>query len=259
MKSTRHKAVAIVQARMGSTRLPGKVLRPLCGRPMLARVIERLQMSTMLRQVVVATTCLPQDNAVAELAKVEGVGVFRGEEADVLGRYVGAAQVFHAETVVRVTADCPLIDAGVLDQVVDRYWADADNLDYVSNIIERTYPRGLDVELIPTHVLEHLNRISTSAVEREHVTLKLLRQRERYRIAQVCNASDYSYHYWTVDSEQDLQLVEEIYKILYPSQPHFGWLDVLEVFQVRPELFEINRVQATENDPKMRAMDKGVA
>lgn len=253
------RVVAIVQARMGSTRLPGKVLRLLCGGPMLVRVIERLRLSKLLHQIVVATTSLPQDNPVAKLADEVGAEVFRGDEADVLGRYVGAARSAQADVVVRVTADCPLIDPTVVDQAVAMYLAGGDELDYVSNTIERTYPRGLDVEVFPRRVLEHLNVVSTSAPEREHVTLHLLRRCEHYRIVHVLNDVDYSHHYWTVDSEQDLQLVEQIYEALYSTKPSFGWSDVLALFEARPELFQINQAHAVVSDARMRALDAGIA
>jgi len=252
------RVVAIVQARMGSARLPGKVLRLLCGRPMLARVIERLRLSKWLHQIVVATTSLPQDNPVAKLADEVGVEVFRGDEADVLGRYVGAARSAQADVVVRVTADCPLIEPTVVDQAVAMYLAGGDELDYVSNIIERTYPRGLDVEVFPRRILEHLDVVSTSAPEREHVTLHLIRQREHYRIAHALNEVDHSHHYWTVDSEQDLQLVEQVYQALYSKKPSFGWSDVLALFEARPELFQINQADAAVRDARMRALDAGV-
>lgn len=249
--------VAIVQARVGSTRLPGKVLRPLLGRPMLARVIERLRMSEVLHRVVVATTHLPHDDEVARVAQEEGAGVFRGDETDVLGRYVGAARAFDADVIVRVTADCPLIDAGVIDQVVSRHLTRSDQLDYVSNTIERTYPRGLDVEVLPRRVLEHLDRVSDSPPEREHVTLHLLHHQDRFRIDQVRHPIDHSTHYWTVDTEEDFQLVAHVYEALYPTRPRFMWTDVLQLFETRPELYEINRMQAAVNDAKLRALDRG--
>ena len=249
--------VAIVQARVGSVRLPGKVLRPILGRPMLARVIERLCLSETLRRVVVATTRLPYDDAVAQVAQGMRAGVFRGDEADVLGRYVGAARAFHADVIVRVTADCPLIDPSVLDQVASAYLAHAEDLDYVSNTVERTHPRGLDVEVFPLRVLEQLDRVSRSAAEREHVTLHVLHHPDRYRIAQVRHPVDHSAHYWTVDTEADFQLVEAVYEALYPTQPRFGWTDVLQLFEARPELFEVNRLQALVNDARLRAIDRG--
>lgn len=248
--------VAIVQARAGSTRLPGKVLRPILGRPMLARVIERLRLSETLHRIVVATTDLPQDDAVARIATEMGVGVFRGDEADVLSRYVDAAREFQADVIVRVTADCPLIDAQVLDQIVSTYLARVAELDYVSNTIKRTYPRGLDVEVFPWRTLDRLDRVSRSAAEREHVTLHVLHHPECYRIAQVRHPLDHSAHYWTVDTEQDFQLATAVYEVLYPAQPRFGWTDVLRVFEARPELFEINRVQAMVNDARSRAIDQ---
>lgn len=250
------RVVAIVQARVGSTRLPGKVLRPLLGRPMLARVIERLRISEVLHRVVVATTQLPHDDEVARVAQEEGASIFRGDEADVLGRYVGAARAFDVDVIVRVTADCPLIDAHVLDQIVATYLARAGELDYVSNTIERTYPRGLDVEVFPRRALESLHRFSRSPLEREHVTLHLLHHPDRYRTAQVRYPLDHSDHYWTVDTEEDFQLVTAVYEALYPTRPRFSWTDVLQVFEAQPELFDVNRKRAIVHEARLRAIDQ---
>lgn len=247
---------AIVQARTGSTRLPGKVLRPLLGRPMLARVIERLLRAKTLSGVVIATTTLPQDEPLARLCGEMGIPAARGDEADVLGRYLAAADSVGARVVVRVTSDCPLIDPEVLDRLVATFLAAPDALDYVSNTIERTYPRGLDAEVLPRRVLERLGRDSRSAEEREHVTLHLLRHRDRYRIAQVRADADYSGHYWTVDTEEDFRLVERIYEEIHPRRPAFTWEDALALVEARPELSLINRRQSIVNEMKHRAIDR---
>lgn len=250
----RLRVVGIVQARMGSTRLPGKVLRPLAGQPMLARVLERMRQASTLHQIVVATTGLPADDAVAALASAQGAGVFRGDEADVLSRYVGAAASCRAEVIVRVTADCPLLDPGVLDQAVTAYLAQPDRLDYVSNTVERTYPRGLDVEVFPRRILEHLDQASRSPEEREHVTLHLLRYRRRFRIEQVRAPTDYSAQYWAVDTEADVRLMEQVYAALDPARPQFRWMDVVELFRARPQWRQIDRSDAALHDARLRAL-----
>lgn len=248
------RVVGIVQARMGSARLPGKVLRPLAGQPMLVRVLERMRQASTLRQIVIATTVSPQDDAVAAMAAAMDIGVFRGEEADVLARYVGAAASCRAEVIVRVTADCPLLDAGVLDQAVSAYLAQPDRLDYVSNTVERTYPRGLDVEVFPQRILEQLDQASRLPEEREHVTLHLLRHRRRFRIAQVRAPADYSAHYWAVDTEADFRLMEQVYAALDPARPQFGWMDIVDLFRAHPQWWEINRPQAELHETRLRAL-----
>lgn len=248
------RVIGIVQARMGSTRLPGKVLRPLAGQPMLARVLERARQASTLHGIVVATTGSPADDAVAALAEAQGAGVFRGDEADVLGRYAGAAASCRADVIVRVTADCPLLDPGVLDEAVAAYLAQPDRLDYVSNTVERTYPRGLDVEVFPRRILERLDQASRLPEEREHVTLHLLRHRRRFRIAQVRAAADYSAQYWAVDTEADVRLMEQVYAALDPARPPFRWMDVVDLFRAHPQWRQIDRPEAALHDARLRAL-----
>lgn len=251
------KTVAIVQARMGSTRLPGKVLRPLGGRPMLTHVVERLRHARRLAGVVVATSTLAQDDPIVPVATDAGAEVFRGDEQDVLGRYVGAAEMFRADVIVRVTADCPLIDPDVVDEAVGLYAVTPDELDYVSNTMERTYPRGLDVEVFPRRILIDLHGCSTSADEREHVTLHLLHHPDHYRVAHVRSVENHARHYWTVDTAADFELMERIYEALYAANPCFGWRDVLRAFETRPEWHGLNRASAEEGERRLQAIDRG--
>lgn len=251
------RVVCIIQARMGSSRLPGKVLLPLLGRTMLERVIERVALAKTVSAIVVATSDQQSDDCIASVGSESGVTVFRGDEADVLGRYAGAARVSGAEVIVRVTSDCPLLDPGVLDEIVSAYVKNPDGLDYVSNTIERTYPRGLDVEALPMRVIEHLEHVAPSMEEREHVTLHLLRNQAQFRIAQVRYPIDCSDHYWTVDTAQDFRLVERIYEGLYPRNPLFSWTEVLALFRTFPDLYGINRSEAELKEARLRAIDRG--
>jgi spore coat polysaccharide biosynthesis protein SpsF (cytidylyltransferase family) len=164
------RTVAIIQARMGSTRLPGKVLMDLAGEPMLVRVVNRVRRAERLDEVVVATTASPSDDPIFEGCRQRGWAVERGSEKDVLDRYYRAARAHHADVVVRITADCPFVDAGLIDQVVGAFLGGG--YDYVSNVLEpRTYPRGLDVEVFRFSALEKAWQEDRDPSWREHVTL----------------------------------------------------------------------------------------
>lgn len=231
------RVVAIVQARMTSSRLPGKILQPIGGRPMLYWVIHRLRAATTLDDIRVATTDLSTDDATAALCAELGVPVFRGDENDVLDRYTQAARVARADAVVRITSDCPLIDPALVDQVVERFLADAP--DYVSNSLVPGYPRGLDVEAFSRDALEKSWSEARQPFEREHVTPFLYRNPDRFKILSVTAASDHSGHRWTVDTQEDLDLVREIHARLPPDS--FRWEDVLEILEREPALADINR------------------
>lgn len=212
--------LTILQARMSSTRLPGKVLRPLMGEPMMARQIERLRRADHMDDLVVATSVEPGDDAVAAWATDLGCRVHRGPLDDVLGRYVGALRAFGpADHVVRVTADCPLTDWRVFDQVVKLHLESG--ADYTSNTVERTYPKGLDVEIVKAKLLEVADAEGQDAYEREHVTPFFYRRPERFRIAQLTQSVDQNLWRWTVDTAADFAFTEHVYRTLYPANPAF--------------------------------------
>lgn len=197
---------------MNSSRLPGKILMPLRGQPMLARQLQRLKGTANLDEIVVATTVDAADDPVVALARLEGVAWFRGDEHDVLHRYLGAARASRADVVVRMTADCPLIDPAVTDRVVEAVCEPG--CDYASNVIRRTYPRGLDVEAFHRDVLERMARLATSSPAREHVTYFVHREHpELFLLRNVADVEDHSDLRWTVDTEADLALVRAIYEL----------------------------------------------
>ncbi|MFW6175182.1 MAG: cytidylyltransferase domain-containing protein [Acidobacteriota bacterium] len=231
--------VAIVQARMGSTRLPGKVLAEIEGRPMLSRVLGRLGRARTLDAVVVATSTEPGDDPVAELGRELRVPVFRGSEEDVLDRYAGAARQLAADAVVRVTADCPLIDPQVVDRVVQRFRESG--ADYASNTLKRTYPQGLDVEVFRREALEQAAREAREPWERAHVTPYLYHHPERFALVSVTHDRDLSRHRWTVDTREDLKLVRALYR--RADDPYAGWQELLRI---------------AESDPSLRAINAGV-
>lgn len=232
------KTVCIIQARMGSTRLPGKVLQPLLDKPLLFWDVYRVKKARLIDEVLIATTTDSRDDAIVELCNSAGWGYFRGSEDDVLDRYYQAAQKQHAGVVVRVTSDCPLIDPQVLDYILAGFYAAAPAVDYASNSIMRTYPRGLDTEVFTFAALETAWREDNSSW-REHVTPFIYNHPERFRLLPVTNPTDYSHHRWTVDTPEDYELVRRIYE--HFGHGEFGWRDVLDVLDQHPDWVAINQ------------------
>lgn len=229
----------IVQARMSSTRLPGKVLADISGAPSLQRQLERLYRCTQAQAVVVATSDDPSDDPIARLCAEQSVPLHRGSLHDVLARFAGAAEAFGTTLAVRVTADCPLIDPQILDQTVHLHLRDGNQ--YTANALERRYPKGLDVEVIDVDALRLANKQAVEPYDREHVTSYFYRHPERFRIGQLRNPLDLGDLRWTVDYPQDLEFVRQVFAALYPSQPAFGMADVLELLRRQPQLSQINQ------------------
>lgn len=231
------KRVLVLQARTTSTRLPGKVLMDLGGRPMLARQLERLARCRRVDEVVVATTVNAADDPVVALAEEAGVRWYRGSEADVLARYAGAAREAGAELVVRSTADCPLIDPEVVDRVVETLEGERAVLDYVSNVVRRTYPRGLDVEALWRDTLDRVDRMATSGPAREHVTWFIYRERpELFAIGSVTDVEDHADLGWTVDTAEDLERVRAIFAHLGLGSAWVPYPEAVRAVRARPEL-----------------------
>ena len=232
------KVAAIVQARMGSTRLPGKVLLDIAGKSMLARVAERLSHAQSLDVVLVATTDSPHDDVIVEECQRLSVAVFRGQEDDVLDRYHQAARSIAADVVVRVTSDCPLIDPEVTDKTIRAFLAERP--DYASNVLVRTYPRGLDTEVMTAQALAQAWREADQAYQRAHVAPYIYEHPEKFKVLSVTGEQDYSQHRWTVDTPADLGLVRTIYERLGWSG-EFSWRDVLALISDQPDLAALNR------------------
>ena len=235
------RTVITIEARMRSSRLPGKVLLPVLGRPMLARMIERLRRVRRADGIVVATTTDPADDPIAALAAEVEVGCFRGSEADVLDRVLRAAQSVGAERIVETTADCPLIDPDVIDRMIEAF--DAGAVDYCANVLAPTYPRGLDVQVFPVAVLADVARRTDDPADREHVSLYIYEHPERYRLLNVASGLPpaAAEHRLTVDTEEDLSLVRHIYGALYPANPAFGLREILDHLAANPECALINQ------------------
>lgn len=227
----------VVQARMGSSRLPGKVMREIAGRPMIDRVVDRARSIPGVDALVVATSTEQGEAPLVEHLRDRDVLVHRGPEEDVLARFVGAARSVNADVVVRITGDCPLLMPEVSGRVLARFRSG--DCDYASNILERTYPRGLDTEVLGVDTLAAADREASDPADREHVTLYVRRQPVRFRLCSVTASKDRSDLRWTVDEEPDLELVRRVSELLKGGEPA-GYREVLTLFEERPELRDMN-------------------
>jgi spore coat polysaccharide biosynthesis protein SpsF len=234
------KTIIIVQARMTSTRLPGKVLLPVLGKPLLEYQIERLQRVTLADEVVIATTVNPTDQPIVDLCDRLGTSVYRGDEADVLSRYYEAACTYGASVIVRVTSDCPLIDPQIIDTVIQHYLDHQPTTDYVSNTLRRTLPRGMDTEVFSMQALTEAYQEATVQPDREHVTPFIHQQPDRFTMTPVIYDDDQSQHRWTVDTPEDFALIQKILVALYHNCPKFTLADCLNLLKQNPEWRLIN-------------------
>lgn len=231
------KTVAIVQARTGSTRLPGKVLADLCGRPLLARVLERVAACPGIGALVVATTTLPGDKALIPLAREAGADVFRGSADDVLERYCLAARQAKAEAVVRITADDPFKDPGVIAALLETFAQGGH--DYVSNTLAPSYPEGLDTEVFSREALERAHRDATEPFEREHVTPHIWMRPEAFRLRNISCQQDLSALRLTVDTPADMELARALYAELLQLDRPFFLDDIIALLDARPDIMAL--------------------
>ena len=231
---------AIVQARIGSTTLPGKVLLDIQGKPLLEHVIDRVSASKLINRLVIATTSNEKDKAIIDFAQRRGIAYYVGSEDDVLDRFYQTAKKYRVKTIVRITPDDPFKDPEVIDEVVGYYLDHKKSVDYVSNTIKPTYPEGLDVEVFSAEALGKAWKEAKKSSEREHVTPYIWKHPERFRLANIENNEDLSHLRWTLDTEADLQFAREIYARLYHGQV-FLMKDILALLRAEPELAQINQ------------------
>lgn len=235
------KKACIIQARMQSRRLPGKVLKDVAGKPMLAQQIQRLRRCELFDNILVATSFLAVDDPIVDIARKEDVAWFRGSEEDVLARFVDAARQVGADVIVRITADCPLIDPQIADRVVDELVQHISECDYAANVLQRTYPRGLDVEAFFWDTLLRIDRLARSQQAREHVTIVPRSERpELFMCRSVIDTQDNSDLRWTVDTEADLQVVRVLYEKLGLHERSVTYSELLAYVREHPELTKLN-------------------
>ena len=234
------KTVIIVQARIGSSRLPGKVLKEVNGKTLLEHLIVRLRRVRKADQIVVATTIKEEDLPIVDLCKKLDVAFYRGSEEDVLSRYYEAALQYKGDLIVRVTSDCPLIDPSIVDKALTFYIENHNEIDYVSNNLKQTYPKGMDVEIFPFSILKEAHEEAKREREREHVTPFIKYNPIRYRLSNIEYSENFSHYRWTVDTSEDLHLITKILNTLYNDKPEFTMKDIVSVMKSNPEWISIN-------------------
>jgi spore coat polysaccharide biosynthesis protein SpsF len=225
--------LAILQARMSSARLPGKVLMDLVGNPMIFRQIERLKECSLIDDIVVATSVDKSDDPLVNYLNTIGMRVHRGSLNDVLDRFATVAELSTHEVCVRLTADCPLADPKIIDEAIALY--KESNFDYVSNCLPRTYPKGLDVEVFSRETIIDLNRSKLSAESREHVTMSIYSDPKKFKLGNLSQHPSQANHRWTVDYQKDLDFIRIVYKNLYTPGKTFFQGDILSWLKNFPE------------------------
>jgi len=241
------KIVATIEARMASTRFPGKVLKPVFGKPLLGLLIERLKRVELIDEIVVATTVNDKDDAIESFCKNINVKCFRGSEEDVLKRVLDAAKSVNADLIVEITGDCPLIDPDIARECIKLFLQG--NYDYVSNgCLEKTLPDGLAVQVFPVKVLEEVNSLTKNPVDHEHVSLYIYKHPEKYRLKNYRAEGEL---YWpelaiTLDTQGDYELIKKIYEELYPENNKFTAYDIVRLLRANTDLIALN------NDPARR-------
>jgi len=247
---------AIIQARVGSSRLPKKVLKSILGVSAIEREIERIKKSTLCQKIILAIPANKSNDTLKKIAKKNGILVFQGSEDDVLSRFYQAAKMFGLKDVVRLTGDCPLFDWGVCDEVISFYLKN--KFDYVSNVRPPTFPDGLDIEVFSFKALEKMWQNAKLKSEREHVTPYIASHPEIFKIGNlVRNGNDLSGLRLTLDEQKDLVLIRKIYKALYKKKRYFGLEDTLKFLSQNSELLKINKkIQRNEGLAKSLMQDK---
>lgn len=227
----------IIQARMGSTRLPNKVLKKLAGKEVLWHVVERCQKSQLADAVIVATSTDVKDDVIYQFCSERGIEVFRGSENNVLDRFYQCAKKFNLDVIVRVTADCPLVDPFIIDQTI-KLFLEKKEYDYVSNILDRVFPRGLDCEVFSFSALENAQENSVSEMEREHVTGYILKNKKvlPYRVKSMYHGK----FRFTLDVQEDYKLLSSIYKKFYHDGDIVDVKEVIRYFKKNPKLASLN-------------------
>jgi len=233
------KVCAIIQARMTSARLPRKILMNIEGKPILWHIMERVKHSKKIDDIILAIPNSKENDVLEQFAKNNKIKYFRGSEQDVLSRYYETAKKFKCDTIVRITSDCPLIDPEIVDKVVGEHLSS--KTDYTANVLKRTYPKGLDVEVLTFEALEKSFKEAKKQPYREHVTLYIREHFERFKRASVENKKNLSHFRWTVDEKEDLDFVREVYKRLYKEGKVFLTEESVKLLEKEPQLLEINK------------------
>jgi spore coat polysaccharide biosynthesis protein SpsF len=229
---------AIIQARVGSTRLPNKIFADISGQPLLWHVINRLRKSKYLDSIIIATTVNVKDDEIEKWALDNKVLCFRGSEANVLQRYYEAAKYFDVEVIVRITADDPFKDYKIMDQVIDKF--KMEGADFACNNNPPSFPEGLDIEVFSFDAIEQANIKALTDIEKEHVTQHFYKNPDKFKISTISHEMDLSYLRWTIDEELDLKMARNVYDKIYGKKTLFLMDDILELIRQNPEIALIN-------------------
>ena len=231
----------ITQARLGSTRLPGKIMKKILGKKVLIHDLDRIKEMKTINKIVVATTDQEKDDVVVKtvIGYNRNIAIYRGSESDVLDRYYKAAEEFNADVIVRITSDCPLIDPKISDLVVEAFLKN--ECDYCCNNMPRTYPHGLDTEVFSFEALERAWKEAKMPYEREHVTPYIRENPDKFKMINVRNNVDLSHLRWTLDYPEDFEFITEVYKRLYPKKRIFYMENILKILEGEPNLIDINK------------------
>jgi spore coat polysaccharide biosynthesis protein SpsF len=244
------KIVTVIQARMSSTRLPGKVLLPLADKPLLLRIYERVASAKYTGQIVIAVTDEGVDNQLITLCNKNNLQYFRGSSEDLLDRHYKAAKKFNAEVVIKIPSDCPLIDPEVIDKVILYYINNREKFDFVSNLHPPSYPDGNDVEIMNIKTLETAWLNAKKKFEREHTTPYIWENPDNFRIGNVIWETGFDYsmtHRFTIDYKEDYEFIKSVYDELYSIKPIFNLNDILKLLVEKPEIKKINQMYVGVN------------
>jgi len=226
--------LAVLQARMSSSRLPGKVLMEVNGKPMIYWQIQRILQSKEISKLVVATSDCPTDDALIKYLESINCDIIRGSLDDVLARFIKVENIYNPDSIIRLTGDCPLVMPELIDSMIKKFYKV--KVEYLSNIIELTYPDGLDIEIIKAGTLSKLTAMNLLNNEREHVTLGIINRLDQFRSFNVANLSDLSSYRWTVDTEDDLVFVRGVFKAFTSRETEFNFEELVHYFKVHPHL-----------------------
>ncbi|MEE8059472.1 MAG: glycosyltransferase family protein [Pseudomonadales bacterium] len=248
--------LGIVQARISSTRLPGKVTKSIMGEPMLALQLERIRRSVLINELVVATSNETDDDEIAELCTQRSIDCYRGSLDDVLDRFYQAAKIHAPDYIVRLTGDCPLVDPGVIDDVIA--FCLKGGYDYASNTLDPTFPDGLDIEICRFDKLQQAANEAVLPSEREHVTSFIESRPDQFMLGSYRQDEDLSHLRWTVDEPEDFEVIQRIYQALYPTNADFRMAEILNLYQQHPELEQLN-ARFTRNEAYKKSLREDAA
>lgn len=242
--------VIIIQARTSSTRFPGKVLKPILGKPLLLRQVERIGLAKLPSEIVVATSIKPDEDIIEKICRINNINCFKGSMDNLLDRHYRAAREYKADAAVKIPSDCPLIDPLIIDKVLQYYIEHEGKFDFVSNLHPATYPDGNDVEVMPMAILEKAWREAEKGFELEHTTPYIWDNPGKFRIGNVIWESGLNYsmsHRFTIDYPEDYEFINRVYEELYPLNPAFSMEDILKLLENKPEIMQINSKYAGVN------------